>query len=142
MDSLEHWDQLEGQRIVPRVSAVLNAIDQALSGPLAEEWQEWRARYLPELRTLLDAARGRAAARSARIVSEVRAALEPALPDHREAPLSQLAVWTAASTPGVSSVLVGMRREAYVDDSMAVLGWPPLPDPAAAYERTARLAKE
>ena len=127
---------------MPRLSAVLQALDQASSGPLAEDWQDWRARYLPELRTLLDAARGRAAARSARIVSEVRAALEPALPDRREAPLSQLALWTAASTPGVSSVLVGMRREAYVDDAMAVLGWPALPDPAGAYERTARFAKE
>jgi uncharacterized protein YyaL (SSP411 family)/aryl-alcohol dehydrogenase-like predicted oxidoreductase len=140
--SLEHWDQLEGQRIVPRISAVLKALDDALTGPLAEEWQGWRSRYLPELRRLLESARSRAAARSASSLRAVRAALEPALPDRKTAPLSQLALWTVASTPGVSSVLVGMRREAYVDDAMAVLAWPPLPDSAAAYERTAVLAKE
>jgi hypothetical protein len=42
----------------------------------------------------------------------------------------------------VSSVLLGMRREAYVDDGMAVLAWPPLPDAETVYERTAALASE
>jgi uncharacterized protein len=140
--SLEHWDQLEGQRIVPRITAVLGALNQGLTGPLAEEWQEWRSRYLPELRKLLAGARERAAGRSAETARTVRAALTPALPARQEAPLSQLALWTVASTPGVTSVLVGMRREAYVDDAMAVLSWPPLADPAAVYERTVALAME
>ncbi|HET9317536.1 MAG TPA: aldo/keto reductase [Vicinamibacteria bacterium] len=139
--SLDHWDQLEAQRIVPRVSAVLKALDDGLTGPLAEDWQAWRARYLPELRRLLDSARGRAAARSARGVGEVRWALEPILGDRPDATLSQIALWALVSTPGVSAVLVGMRREAYVDDAMAVLDWPPLPEPAAAFERTAALGK-
>ena len=140
--SLDHWDQVEGQRIVPRVSAVLKALDDGLTGPLAEAWQAWRARYLPELRRLMDSARSRAAARGARIVSEVRSALEPVLGERQGATLSQVALWTLASTPGVSAVLVGMRREAYVDDAMAVLDWPPLPEAAAACERTALLGKE
>jgi uncharacterized protein YyaL (SSP411 family)/aryl-alcohol dehydrogenase-like predicted oxidoreductase len=140
--SLDHWDQLEGQRIVPRVSAVLKALDDGLTGALADDWQAWRARYLPELRRLLDTARSRAAARGARSAGEVRSALEPVLGDRTGATLSQIALWTVASTPGVSAVLVGMRREAYVDDAMAVLDWPPLPDAASVYERTAALGKE
>ena len=33
----------------------------------------------------------------------------------------------------MSSVLVGMRREDYVADAVAVMSWPPLADPAAVY---------
>ncbi len=135
--SLDHWDQLEGQRIVPRVSAVLKALDDGLTGPLAESWQAWRGRYLPELRRLLDTARARAASRSASSVRGVRAALEPLVGERAGETLSRLALWAVASTPGVSVVLVGMRREPYVDDAMAVLQWPSLPDPVRAYERVA-----
>jgi hypothetical protein len=39
-----------------------------------------------------------------------------------------------ASTPGVSSVLVGMRRGAYVDDALGILRWPPLLAPRPAYD--------
>ena len=43
--------------------------------------------------------------------------------------------WVLASTPGVSCVLVGMRRPAYVVDAMGILGWEPLQDPLEAYRR-------
>ena len=140
--SLDHWDQLEQQRIVPRVSSVLDALDQGLDGALAGPWQDWRERYLPELRRLLGAARARAAERSAETARSVRAKVEPLLPERRQETLSRLALWTLASTPGVSCVLVGMRRPAYVDDALAVLAWPPLEDAAAVYERAAALTGE
>jgi aryl-alcohol dehydrogenase-like predicted oxidoreductase len=139
--SLDHWDQLE-RRIRGRASGVLRALDEGLAGTLGDAWHAWRARYLPELQALLALARGRAALRSAAAVRAVRDALEPAVAERSQAPLSQLALWTIASTPGVTCTLVGMRREAYVDDAMSILAWPPLPDPAAVYERTAALAKE
>ncbi len=73
-----------------------------------------------------DAARG-ILARNAAAVS---AAIDPALPvDRRAEPLSRKALWTLSSTPGVSCVLTGIRRAAYVDDALAILAWPPLPDP-------------
>jgi aryl-alcohol dehydrogenase-like predicted oxidoreductase len=139
----DHWDQLESQRIVPRVSAVLQALDQGLGGALAEQWGDWRGRYLPELQALLSAARGRAAAKSARSVRIVRDALEPALPAERRAePLSRLALWVLASTPGVGSVLVGMRRDKYVDDALPMLAWPPLEGAAAALARTSSTVED
>jgi uncharacterized protein len=53
--------------------------------------------------------------------------LDPALPqERRSATTSQKALHVVASAPGVSCVLVGMRRPAYVDDATEVLGWPPL----------------
>jgi hypothetical protein len=65
----------------------------------------------------------------------VSAALDPLLPvDRRGAPLSRKALWVLASTPGVSAVLVGMRRPAYVEDATAILDWPPLAEPRSVYE--------
>ncbi|MEW6283981.1 MAG: aldo/keto reductase, partial [Candidatus Eremiobacterota bacterium] len=52
----------------------------------------------------------------------------------REGSLSQLALWTVASVPGVTSVLVGMRRPEYVEDACAVLDWEPHPDPLSLLE--------
>jgi uncharacterized protein YyaL (SSP411 family)/aryl-alcohol dehydrogenase-like predicted oxidoreductase len=140
---VDHWEQLEGQRIVPRVGAVLEALDQGLSGALAEQWGEWRGRYLPELQALLAAGRGRAAAKSAASIRVVREALLPALPDERRAePLSRLASWVAGSAPGVTAVLVGMRREKYVDDLLPVLAWPPLAESERALAATSASLQE
>jgi hypothetical protein len=67
----------------------------------------------------------------------VAAILDPALPAARRSEtLSRKAIWVLSSTPGVGSVLVGMRRPEYVDDAMAVETWEPLADPLAALRRT------
>jgi aryl-alcohol dehydrogenase-like predicted oxidoreductase len=59
----------------------------------------------------------------------LRQHLEPLLPEAlRQESLSRVALALLLSTPGVSSVLVGMRREAYVDDALPVQSWPPIPN--------------
>jgi aryl-alcohol dehydrogenase-like predicted oxidoreductase len=56
-------------------------------------------------------------------------ALDPLLPeDRRRDSLSQKALAVLASTPGVTCILVGMRKRSYVEDALAVLSRPPLPD--------------
>jgi uncharacterized protein len=136
VQGIEHWDALESQRILPRLLQALQVLDQGLSGPLAESWQAWRARYLPELRAALGAIRHRAAVRSRARVNEVEEKLDPLLPEARRAEtLSRKALWVVASTPGVSTVLNGARTPRYVDDALGVLRWPPLPDPIAVLER-------
>jgi uncharacterized protein YyaL (SSP411 family)/aryl-alcohol dehydrogenase-like predicted oxidoreductase len=133
--SLEHWEQVEGQRVMPVLLSAIQALDQALSGDLAARWQEWRGRYLPALHPALEEVRRLAALRSqvaSRGVEEVLDAHLP--PERRDESLSRKALWVVASTPGVSTVLVGMRRPAYVADALAVQSWPPLPDPERVYE--------
>jgi uncharacterized protein len=133
--SLDHWDQVESQRILPRLVQVLQALDRGMTGPTAQAWQAWRADYLPELHALLEACRRRAAQSSHESAAAVAAVLDVHLPEQRRAEtLSRKAIWVAASTPGVTSVLVGMRRPEYVEDALAVLQWPRLPDTAAVYE--------
>jgi len=62
--------------------------------------------------------------------------LDPLLPPTRRGEsLSRKAIGVVSSTPGVSTVLVGMRQVEYVDDAMAVADWEPLPDPMSVHRR-------
>ena len=71
----------------------------------------------------------------------IAAEIDPLLPsDRRGESLSRKAIWVVASTPGVTTVLVGMRRDDYVDDVMPVAGWAPHPDPMAVHHRFRDLA--
>jgi hypothetical protein len=135
VQGLEHWRQIEGGMIGPMVTEVVRQLDQALTGPLAGVWQDWRGRYLPELEAALAAFRAEAARQSQGESERVAAAINPFLPLTRAGEsLSRKALWILASTPGVTCVLLGMRRPAYVSDGMAILAWPPLPDVRPIYE--------
>ncbi len=73
--------------------------------------------------------------RQARTALWVREHIDPALPtDRQEAPLQQKALALLASTPGVSCVLLGMRRRRYVADALAVLRQPLLKEAGTAFE--------
>ncbi|MBI2368841.1 MAG: hypothetical protein HYV08_01085 [Deltaproteobacteria bacterium] len=68
------------------------------------------------------------------------AAIDPLLPEARRTEsLSRKALWVLASTPGVSCVLLGMRRPTYVADAMEVLRWAPLDDVEPIYRAVSRL---
>jgi uncharacterized protein YyaL (SSP411 family)/aryl-alcohol dehydrogenase-like predicted oxidoreductase len=136
---LEHWKQLEGQRILPRVQQVLSALDQGLDGELAEKWYDWRQRYLPELHKLLLGA-GHEAAEVSRVrLRPLREALLPLVPEARRGDsLSRLAVAAVASVPGVTTVLLGMRRPDYVLDALGVMDAPGLPEAVRILEAMPR----
>jgi hypothetical protein len=135
LEGLEHWQQIEGQMITPQVSHLVGALDNHLEGELRVTWQSWRGRYLGELLKLMAELTRQAAAKSQRQSEAISAAIDPLLPpERRDATLSRKALWVLASTPGVSSVLNGMRRPAYVEDSLGILSWPPLPAVIPIYQ--------
>lgn len=128
IQGLEHWEQIEHQMIAPQFNQVMQALSQQLTGTTTEQWEAWRDRYVPQLLTLLGGLRREATERSRARAALVSAALDPFLPEaKREESLSRKSLWILASTPGVTCVLNGMRSPAYVDDSLAVVGWEPLP---------------
>jgi hypothetical protein len=132
--SVTYWEQIEWQ-VRGLTTRVVGALDAGISGGLATRWRAWRDRYLPELDRLLDGFRAEAGGRSQQQSRAVAAAIDPMLPpERRGCGLSQKALWTLASTPGVSAVLVGMRRPAYVEDATGILGWPPLAETRPVYE--------
>ncbi|MEK6631913.1 MAG: hypothetical protein AABY94_01240, partial [Nitrospirota bacterium] len=135
LQGLEHWEQIEHQMIAPHVNQVLQALSRTLSGTAAEQWEAWRDRYVPELLTLLRGLRREATERSRRRTAAVATAVDAVLPHvRRSESLSRKALWVLTGTPGVTSVLNGMRTPAYVEDSVGVLHWPALESARAAYE--------
>jgi hypothetical protein len=139
IQGLEHWEQIEHQMIAPHVNQVVQAVTKHTSGKVAEEWEDWRDRYVPELTTLLRGLRSEAAERSRMKTTAVAAAIDPILPDiRRREPLSRKALWILASTPGVTCVLNGMRSLAYVDNSLAVMGWEPMMEAKQVFEGIAQ----
>lgn len=93
----------------------------------------WREEFLQVFHAVLLEIRRR----SATISRGRNAVLHAKLPDHDGATLSQKALWTLISTPGVTSVLLGMRRHPYVEDALPVMSWEPMEDPLAVYGRFA-----
>ncbi len=135
VQGLDHWQQIEGGIIGPAVTEIVRTLDQGLTGQMEGVWQGWRNRYLPELEATLAAFRCKAARQSQAVTEGVAAAINPHLPLARTGEsLSRKALWVLASTPGISCVLLGMRRPAYVTDGMAILGWPPLQGVRKIYE--------
>lgn len=135
VQSLEHWEQIETRMIAPHVNQVLRALTQHLTGDLAERWQNWRDRYIPELLALLKELRRTAAAKSRDKTQALEHLLDPLLPPpRRKESLSRKALWVLASTPGVTCVLNGMRTPAYVEDSLGILRWESLPEVRKIYE--------
>ena len=140
LQGLEHWEQIEAGMITPMVGQVVSMLDVQLSGPLRATWEGWRERYLPALEALLAGFHARAARQSQAASNQVAAALNPHLPQARRGEsLSRKALWVLASTPGVSTVLVGMRHPDYVEDAMAVLAWPPLAEVRPIFEAVRQL---
>ena len=120
--------------IAPHVNQVLQAIPRVVQGATAEQWEAWRDRYIPHLLSLLGVFRREASEKSRARTQQVAAVLNPLLPDSKRLEsMSRKALWVLVSTPGVTSVLNGMRTVRYVKDSTAVLGWTPLSDPGAVY---------
>lgn len=139
LQSLDHWQKIEGDMVRPRVTHAVRALDAGLRGELGERWQQWRGRYLAELDRTFAAFRRAGAARSQAESRRVADAVDPLLPaPRRRHTLSRKALWVLASTPGVSALLVGMRRATYVDDAIEILRWPALEAAAAVYDAVAR----
>ncbi len=132
--NLEHWEQIESHMIAPHINQVLRALNQHFAGDMAERWENWRNRYLPELLALLKEVRREAAEKSRAKTTAVNTLINPLLPQtkHHE-PLSRKALWVLASTPGVTCVLNGARTPAYVEDSGAILQWESLEDVGGVY---------
>ncbi|HVQ74025.1 MAG TPA: aldo/keto reductase [Candidatus Binatia bacterium] len=138
LESLDHWEQIENHMIVPRVAHAVRALDAALRGDLGGRWQDWRGRYQAEIERMFAAFRRVGAEQSRAGSLAVAAAVDPWLPaPFRRQSLSRKALWVVASTPGVSAVLVGMRRTEYVNDAMEVARWPGLEEVQWAYEAVA-----
>jgi len=124
LQNLDHWMQLESQRIRPALMEQIQALDQAMNGPIVEPWVQWRERYMGAFRDVSNNLEEIALRKSQELADSVRELLPEQSQVSDDAPLSQLACWIVDGVPGVSCVLAGMRQVAYVEDLLPVLDWP------------------
>lgn len=136
VEDLVHWRQIEQQYVIPRVNFVAGTVARGIKETQQSRWQAWWGHFSSALQDLLYDIGRQAAEKSLGPAREIASAIDPVLPSERRAEnLSRKALWVLASTPGVSSVLVGMRRTPYVTDAMAITAWPPLDDTSTVYDR-------
>ena len=139
--SYENWRQVKAGNLQPRIQGVMDFLEPF--GSQNEDISNWMTSHGARIEEAFDAVASIYTEKAARRVDRIRrvvAAADPAWA--AEGTLSQKAVRAVRSTPGVSCVLVGMRREAYVADVLAELRLPVKQDGQLASWRklTAELA--
>lgn len=113
--SYEKWRQTRINVFMPRVRGVLDYLEQ--TAPDSQTVTDWMEAHVKCLQAAFDAVGSIYGEAAAIQVRHIKALVNAA--DDQWAPpgtLSQKAIRAVRSTSGVSTVLVGMRRKAYVDD--------------------------
>ena len=136
IDDHVHWEQIAGQYFIPRVNMLVSSLARSLPPSRGDEWRAWWDRCMPLIGGLVREVGRSAALKSQGPARSIAGTLDPLLPEpRRQETLSRKALWVLASTPAVSSVLLGMRRTEYVEDAMPVFDWEPLGDPLEVLRR-------
>ena len=117
--SYDYWEQIKSSHVRPRIDGALNFLEQQAP---ADALREWSLTYRRRLAGTLDAVTSIYAPSAVERAETIKRIVAKADPDWRgRGRLSQLAIRTLRTTRGVSSVLVGMRHPAYVDDVLEEL---------------------
>jgi aryl-alcohol dehydrogenase-like predicted oxidoreductase len=121
--SYENFRQAQKGMFWPRVQGVLDFL--APYGKKNEELARWLVNHPICLKAAFDAVGSIYIEEATRILNRIRYAVNDADPEWgQQGTLSQKAIRALRSTAGVSAVLVGMRRDAYVEDVLTELKRP------------------
>ncbi|MCP3954512.1 MAG: aldo/keto reductase [Desulfobacterales bacterium] len=121
--SYERWRQTKNSSFLPRVQGVFDYLAKhAAKNADLEPWIDAHTAHLSEAFAAVASLYSEAAARR---TADLKQDISRADSDwNADGSLSQKAIRAIRSTFGVSSVLVGMRREAYVENVLEELGRP------------------
>lgn len=112
------WHRELSQHLIPFARHALGQAAGAM--PDREAFSRWQERMIGALNSALEAMGEYFAQAGRPRLDSLHEALIPVVPPElAPAPLAQKAIWILRSLPGVSCVLVGMRREEYVEDCLA-----------------------
>ena len=133
-----HWEQILQQHLIPQINAYLRQTGVACMNQHQTEWEGLLAQYVQALNTLFVIITEIFNRVDAEKVEPIAQALNLHLSDDQGAlSLSQQALNFVTSSPGVSVVLNGMKREEYVEDAMGIMELPAFPQPLALIESVA-----
>ena len=124
MQSLDHWRHTAGDHIIGPVQAWLAATREQL-GENAE-WRPWVEEFVSRINPLIESVQNHIEARQQTVSDQIRDRLQRAGYPRTEESLSQMALRVLTGLDGLSCVLVGMRRNVYVEDVMLVADAEPL----------------
>ena len=134
-----HWEQILQQHLIPQINAYLRQTGVACLNQHQTEWEGLLAQYVQALNTLFVTITEIFNRVEAEKVEPISQALNQHLSDERGMlSLSQRALNFVTSSPGVSVVLNGMKREEYVEDAMGIMEMPDFSQPLALIENVAR----
>jgi hypothetical protein len=117
--SYERWQELRSYYFAPRIRGVVQFLEQQAS------LIPWIRSHQEILEAAFQAISSVYQEQAAEQAAKIKARVSSADADWAEAAtLSQMALRALRSTLGITTVLVGMRQETYVDDVMEELGRP------------------
>jgi len=119
----ERWHEIQEYYFFPRVKGIFRFLKQQKD--LAEEISSWVNSHLEKLEILLEAVGSSYREQAAKRCGRIKNQLSSVDREWAEAEtLSQMAVRALRSTAGITTVLVGMRKEDYVEDVLEELARP------------------
>jgi hypothetical protein len=117
--SYERWQEIRSYYFAPRIRGVVQFLEQQAS------LTPWIRSHQELLEATFRAISSVYQEQAAEDAAQIRARVSSAEADWAEArTLSQMALRALRSTLGITTVLVGMRQESYVDDVIEELGRP------------------
>jgi aryl-alcohol dehydrogenase-like predicted oxidoreductase len=120
LGSYERWRQIKAGNLLPRIQGVMDFLQPHANQN--EDLSNWMSSHQKKIEDAFEAVASIYAEKAAHEVARIRRLLATADPQWaEEGTLSQKALRAIRSTQGVSCILVGMRREAYVSDVIAEL---------------------
>ena len=119
----ERWQELQEYYFIPRIKGVFDFLEK--QGVLAEEISSWANSHQEKVEALLEAVGSSYRVEAAKRCAHLKNRLSLVDMDWAQAAtLSQMAIRALRSTAGITTVLVGMRRESYVEDVLEELARP------------------
>jgi hypothetical protein len=121
--SYERWSELRDYYFLPRVRGVMEFLTSQTELP--ENVSGWMASHQDKIATTFAGITSRYVGEAAKKSERIKRLVSSVDKDWSQAPtLSQVAVRALRSTSGITTVLVGMRRESYVEDVLEELARP------------------
>ena len=131
----DHWEQILYGNLIPQINRYLQQTAQACSNEVQTQWEMLLRQYVESLNALLAILTDIFNRGDAEKVEPIQQALDRHLADEEKMlTLSQKALNFVTSSPGVSVVLNGMKRKAYVHDAMGIMSAPDFKQPLALIE--------
>jgi aryl-alcohol dehydrogenase-like predicted oxidoreductase len=127
---IEHWKDVMTYSLLPQMET---AMEFVADKPLSQDQETWFNDYVFQVNRLFKLMSNYFKSYAASRSDSIKHAIYESFPEWKEPTLSQIAINAIRSVPGVSCVLLGMRKEEYVTDALIALQ----KDPELSHNETA-----